>query len=234
MLENLDVVILCGGLGKRLRSIDPDTPKVMVQFEERPFLDIVMEKLHEQGFARFVLCTGYKAKWIEDYYRDNQRDFVVDFSREEEPLGTGGAVKNAQPIVESDPFFVLNGDCYCDVDFKKFVEFHKRKQAAATIVAAHMQDSRDYGSLTMDGADRILAFEEKKDKGAAYINAGRYCFNQKVFSMMPEEGKFSLEYDVFPSLIEDGLYGFKSKGEFFDIGTPERYEKAMEFFRNGK
>ncbi|MGE0268885.1 MAG: nucleotidyltransferase family protein [Candidatus Omnitrophota bacterium] len=234
MLENLDVVILCGGLGKRLRSIDPDTPKVMVQFEERPFLDIVMEKLYEQGFQRFVLCTGYKAQWIEDYYRKNDRDFVVDFSREEEPLGTGGAVKNAQPIVESDPFFVLNGDCYCEVDFKKFAEFHRSKKAAASMVAARMEDSKDYGSLTMDDSDRILAFEEKKDKGAAFINAGRYCFNQDVFEMMPEEGKFSLEYDVFPSLIEDGLYGFKSKGEFFDIGTPERYEKAMEFFRNGK
>lgn len=233
MLQDLDVVILAGGLGKRLRSVDPNTPKVMVEFEDRPFLDIVMEKLHEQGFQRFVLCTGYKAQWIEDYYRNNERDFVVDFSREEEPLGTGGAVKNAAPIVDSDPFFVLNGDCYCDVDFTQFTEFHKSKKAAASIVAAEMLDSKDYGSLTMDKSDRILAFEEKKDKGRAFINAGRYCFNQKIFSTMPE-GKFSLEYDVFPALIKEGLFGFKSKGEFFDIGTPERYQQAMEFFKRGK
>ncbi|NND53258.1 MAG: NTP transferase domain-containing protein [Flavobacteriaceae bacterium] len=234
MLEDLDVVILCGGLGKRLRSVDPDTPKVMVEFEDRPFLDIVMERLASQGLQRFVLCTGYKAQWIEEYYRKNERDFVVDFSREDEPLGTGGAVKNAQPIIESDPFFVLNGDCYCDVSFQDFADFHQAKQATASIVAAHVDDSKDYGSLTLDDSEKILAFEEKQDKGAALINAGRYCFNQDVFNMMPKDTKFSLEYDVFPKLIGESLYGFRSAGEFFDIGTPQRYEQALEFFKHGK
>ncbi len=234
MLEDTDVVILCGGLGKRLRSVDADTPKVMVAFEERPFLDIVMERMAEQGLERFILCTGYKAQWIEEYYRRNQRHFVVDFSREEEPLGTGGAVKNAQPIIESDPFFVLNGDCFCDVDFAQFLAFHQSKDGIASMVAAHMQDSRDYGSLTITDDDRIIAFEEKQDKGAAAINAGRYCFSQEIFARMPERTKFSLEYDVFPALIDEGLYGFHTTGDFFDIGTPERYQRAMEYFKNGK
>ncbi|MBZ0167646.1 MAG: nucleotidyltransferase family protein [Candidatus Omnitrophica bacterium] len=234
MLEDLDVVILCGGLGKRLRSIDADTPKVMVSFEERPFLDIVMERLAQQGLQRFVLCTGYKAQWIEEYYRKNERDFVVDFSREEEPLGTGGAIKNAQPIVESDPFFVLNGDCFCDVDFAGFLSFHEEKGGVASMVAAHLEDSKDYGSLTIGEDGRILTFEEKQDKGAASINAGRYCFNQDIFDKMPDKPNFSLEYDVFPTLIKGGLFGFRLEGDFFDIGTPERYQKAMEYFKNGK
>ncbi len=234
MLEEIDVVILCGGLGKRLRTVDESTPKVMMAFEDRPFLDIVIERMADQGFQRFVLCTGYKADWVENYYRNYETDVIIDFSREEEPLGTGGAVMNARPIVDSDPFIVLNGDCYCEVDYQKFVDYHHQVEATASIVAAEVPDSKDYGSLVMDDDSRILQFLEKQDKGGQFINAGRYCFSQDVFDVMPDTPKFSMEYDVFPALIEEGLYGFKTQGEFFDIGTPERYQKAMEFFQHGK
>lgn len=233
-LEDIDAVILCGGLGKRLRPVSSDTPKVMVEFEDRPFLDFVIEGLEHYGVRRVVLCTGYKAEWLEDYYRNYESEVIIDFAREEQPLGTGGAIKNASPIINSDPFFVLNGDCYCDVDYQKFLQFHQDNSAIASIVAAEVPDSKDYGSLMLDDHHKILEFLEKQDKGNQLINAGRYCFTQRVFDLMPVDDKFSLEYDVFPKLIEEGLYGFHSRGEFFDIGTPERYKKAMEFFQNGK
>lgn len=234
MLNNLDVVILCGGLGTRLQAVDADTPKVMMKFEDRPFLDIVIHHLKTQGLKRFILCTGHKSDWIEEYYKENDPGVEIVYSWEEKRLGTGGAIKNAQKYVQSDPFFVLNGDCYCDVDFQAFYDFYKEKNNMAAIVASNVKESKDFGSLDMDDNDQIHAFLEKEDRGEAYINAGRYCFSKAVFDLMPEEDNFSVEFDVFPKIVEKGLYGFKHKGEFFDIGTPERFEKATQFFKDGK
>ena len=233
-LADLDVMILCGGLGTRLQSVDADTPKVMMKFEDRPFLDIVIHHLKQQGLQRFILCTGYKSDWIEKYYKKNDPGVEIVYSWEKERLGTGGAIKHARTHVKSDPFFVLNGDCYCDVDFAQFYAFHQAKNDLATIVASHVPDSKDFGSLDIDENDQIHAFLEKEDRGAAYINAGRYCFTQDVFDLMPVQDQFSIEFDVFPKIVEKGLYGFRHQGEFFDIGTPERFQKATEFFKDGK
>ena len=233
-LQDLDVMILCGGLGTRLQSLDPNTPKVMMKFEDRPFLDIVIQHLKGQGLKRFILCTGHKSHWIEDYYKQNDPGVEIVYSWEEKPLGTGGAIKHARGHLKSDPFFVLNGDCYCDVNFQHFLDFHLEKGKIATIVASYVEDSKDFGTLDIDDQGQIHAFLEKQDRGSQYINAGRYCFNQVVFDLMPDADKFSIEFDVFPKIVEQGLYGFKHEGEFFDIGTPERFKKATEFFKDGK
>ena len=123
MLDKYDCLILCGGMGTRLRSVDAHTPKVMMSFEERPFLDILVHHLKVQGFRRIILATGFKSDWIEKYYQVNDPGVVIEYSRETEPLGTGGAIKNARELIQSDPFFVLNGDCYCDVFFDDFLDF---------------------------------------------------------------------------------------------------------------
>jgi len=123
-LQNTDVLILCGGLGKRLRTEVGDSQKVMARINDRPFLDILLEYLKFQGFKRCILCVGYKADLVEQYYSGHSQGFEIAFSKEEEPLGTGGAIKNAREFVHSDQFFALNGDVFCAINYQEVMDFH--------------------------------------------------------------------------------------------------------------
>src|SRR3989338_5545846 len=133
-ITEVDALILCGGLGTRLKGVVKDVPKVMAQVDGVPFLNLIISYLKKQGIKRVILATGYKAADVEKYFRENNQGIVIDFSREAEPLGTGGAVKNAGPIITSDPFFVLNGDSFCACDLKKFLKFHTTKKADASLI----------------------------------------------------------------------------------------------------
>lgn len=233
-LINTDAVILCGGLGTRLRSVAADIPKVMVDVGGRPFLDILIGHLKKHGIRKVVLCTGYKADAIEDYYRENTQGMMFEFSREAEPLGTGGALKNALNFIESDPFLAFNGDCFCPVDLEAFHDFHTAKLARASLVVAETKEAGGFGKINMDHSGRILGFHEKSAEGhVPHANVGIYCFNEGIFSLMPTEERFSLEYDFFPKLIDKGFYGFVTPEKFYDIGTPERYELVKKLSAEG-
>jgi len=230
-LSEIDALVLCGGLGTRLEGLMKGKPKVMAAFGSQPFLDIQLAYLKVNGFKRIILCTGHKAEGIEDYYRENSQGLIIDYSREEEPLGTGGAIKNAEPIIQSDSFYAMNGDCFCNVPLNSFFSFHESRGGVATIVASKVKEKKDFGSILIDGDDQILGFKEKQQKDVSpYLNAGQYLFTNKVLSMMPE-GKFSLEYDIFPQLVGKGFYAFKLEEAFFDIGTPERLKKAQQILK---
>ncbi len=226
-LSDIDALILCGGLGKRLRSVDDQIPKVMMPVKGVPFLDHIIDYVKGQGITRVVLCTGYKARMIEDHYRDLNGEMVIDFSRELEPLGTGGAVRNAQELVVSDSFIVFNGDSLCSVDLKDLFQAHQTFGATATLTVSKVSEGKDYGGIVLGANNQITAFNEKSEDVISFANAGVYCFKQSIFSLMPPQENFSLEYDVFPSLVSQGLYGFQTEKSFQDIGTPERYKQAQ-------
>ncbi len=234
-MNDCDCVILCGGLGTRLQSVTGDTPKVMAEVNGRPFLDLMIGHLKEEGIARIVLCTGYKAERIEDYYREHDQGVTIDFSRESEPLGTGGALKNAHEIISSDPFFVFNGDSFLPVDLQALLDFHKEKGALASVLVSEVIQAKDFGSLAIDESGWITGFCEKIEGDAqSLVNAGVYCFDRKVFSAMPDGEKFSLETDLFPSLTGKQFYGYRTEQEFIDIGTPQRYESVKEHLKKDK
>ncbi|MBI5150755.1 MAG: nucleotidyltransferase family protein [Candidatus Omnitrophica bacterium] len=233
-IDRTDAVILCGGLGTRLKSVAPDVPKVMVDVNGRPFLDIQLGHLKRQGITRVVLCTGYKGDMIEDYYRKNPQGFTFEFSRETQPLGTGGAIKNARYLIESDPFLAFNGDCFCAVDLKGLLDFHAAKMARASLVVAETKEAGGFGKINLDDSRRILGFLEKAAEGhVPFANVGVYCFDEGAFTLMPDEERFSLEYDFFPNLVDKGFYGFPTPEKFYDIGTPERYELIKKVFAKG-
>ncbi|MBF0384367.1 MAG: nucleotidyltransferase family protein [Candidatus Omnitrophica bacterium] len=233
-LKNIDVVILCGGLGKRLRPMTGEAQKTMAMVAGHHFLDILLGYLSKQGFKRVILCTGFFAQEVEEYYKKNDFGLKLEFSREPEPLGTGGAFKNAEGMINSGTFFGLNGDCFCPVDYSAVYEFHKEHNGVTTLVVAQVADSRDFGSIILDKDGAISDFLEKDaSRGISYINAGIYCFEKKIFDFMPKLKKFSIETDVFPSIIKKGFYGFLTGAEFIDIGTPERFSKAQEIFKKG-
>ncbi|MFA5088785.1 MAG: nucleotidyltransferase family protein [Candidatus Omnitrophota bacterium] len=238
-LEKTDAVILCGGLGTRLRTEIGEAQKVMAQIGGRPFLDIVLRHLLGQGFRRVILCTGYKKENVSEYYQKNTLGMELVFSEEAEPLGTGGALKQAGEKIQSDPFFVLNGDSYCPFRFVDLLEFHFFKKAQATIVLTRTTGRKDVGSVSIDADDRITGFREKsailpqqKGRRRVYVNAGIYCFGKEILSFMPSQGKFSLEQDFFPSLTDKRFYGYETAEDFIDIGTPQRYQASQEKLGN--
>lgn len=229
-MKNIDVVILCGGLGKRLRTVVKDRPKPMAKINQRPFLDILIEYVSGSGFKRFVLCTGYMGEKIREHYERGFHSLDIVFSREDKPLGTGGALRNAKSLLQSEHFLVMNGDSFCRVNFPAFIDFHLSKNALASIVLSRPKDDDNSGKIVLNKDGKIIDFEEKgSQKQDSYCSAGVYLMKQDIFMSMRDAQAFSLEYDVFPSLVKRGFYGYLAKEDFLDIGTPQNLTRA-EFF----
>ncbi len=225
---NADFLILCGGLGTRLRTVTGDAPKVMAEVQGEPFLDFLLRYLMKQGAKRVILCAGYKAEDIVAHYKAKFSQLEIHFAVEREPLGTGGALKNGLPFVRSEYVFGLNGDCFTPVDYAKLLAFHQCKGAQATLVGVRIEGNKDFGTLVMNDQDEILAFKEKfETRDVQHISAGIYCFNKGLFDLMPS-GKFSIEYDFFPRMIGKDFFGYKVEAPFIDIGTPERFAWAKD------
>lgn len=216
-----------------MRTVSLGFPKPMLKLSNRYFLDIIINAMVGAGFKRFILGLGYKADIIEKYYSKKKIPGVeIIFSREKKLLDTGGAIKNARRFIHSNPFMVLNGDSFCYYDPYRFLKFHQKKKALVSALLKRVKDGSDFGAVMIDRAERIVNFREKTvSKHMILINAGVYIFDQKIFKMMPLSLRFSLERDFFPSLIGQDIYGYKTQGFFIDIGTPERYRKAINYFK---
>lgn len=223
-IKDIDVLVLCGGKGKRLKALISDRPKPMAEVNKKPFLDILIEYVAGFGFRRFVLCTGYMADYIEAYYKNKPSGLDILFSAEKEPLGTAGGIKNAESLLKSNPFLALNGDSICRVDLKKFLDFHINKKALSSIALANINDASDYGRVSIDKENRVLNFIEKQGSGRDYVNAGVYFLDRSILSLIRKNEKTSLEKDVFPVMAKSGRsFGFVTNEKLFDIGTPDRF-----------
>jgi len=235
-LEKVDVVILCGGLGERLRPVIKDQPKVLAKIGGKTFLDILINNLLLYGLKNIILSVGYLKEQIKNHFNynyDENYDCKISFSEEEQPLGTGGALRKAKPLIRSNPFMVMNGDSICKVDLRSFIDFHIEKKALLSIVLAHSKRAEDYGSVTLDDSQRITSFNEKiTGRSESLINAGIYLMEKDIFFYMPKQNRFSLEYELFPKIVNNKCYGFLTESEFIDIGTPERYEKAINLLKS--
>ncbi|MBF0522066.1 MAG: nucleotidyltransferase family protein [Candidatus Omnitrophica bacterium] len=230
-LSKISALILCGGLGQRLQAVTQGAPKVLAKVNDKPFLDILIGYLKNQGIRNIVLCTGYKADILENHYAGHFPGVDIVFSREETPLGTGGAIKNAQPLVKGNPFFVFNGDSFCALDLEEFLDYFLKKNAQACLAVSKTDDSRDFGGITLNDHQEIVSFKEKQVGGPSYVNAGIYCLSSEVFKLMPQEDRFSLETNFFPTLLGKQFFGFITDKPFYDIGTPERYQKAQSVLK---
>jgi len=225
-LSKIDVVILCGGIGSRLRPVFQDRPKALAPIGGKVFLDILIQELIGWGFRRFILCVGYLNEKIVEYFKPrNEGEFV--FSIEDTPLGTGGAVKNANEHIGSETILVMNGDSICKVNYHEFHSFHSSHHELLSIVLSPNKDREDGGNVRLDKSGKILSFNEKnKDHSTQLINAGIYLMQRSILSRMPTTDRFSLEYEFFPELIsKQHCYGFRVENEVLDIGTPERYKQ---------
>jgi NDP-sugar pyrophosphorylase family protein len=226
-LSNATAVILAGGLGTRLRSVVADRPKVLAEVGGRPFIEILLDQLVAEGVKSVVLCTGYLGIQVQDRLGTNYRAMALRYSREPQPLGTGGALRLALPMLDSDPVLVMNGDSYCEARFDTFADRHASQGAAATILLVETDDTRRYGRVRVDQEGRVVSFSEKSaDVGPGWINAGIYLLSRTLIESITTGRAVSLEHEVFPEWIGRGLYGYCSPGRLWDIGLPESYARA--------
>jgi len=231
-IKDIDAVILCGGLGTRLKNILNGQPKPLAEIGKRPFLDILINYAAKFGFKRFILCAGYKAEIIEEYYTTPKDDLEILVSKEKEPLDTAGAIKNAEKLIQSRIFLAMNGDSFCPLDIKDFLSFHLQKKAIVSVALSRVKEAGDYGSITLSNSQKVIKFNEKvKGQSDCFCNAGMYFFNKDILALIPGNKKFSLEYDFFPGLADKEIYGYVTKEPFLDIGTPQRYEKAKKILK---
>lgn len=223
-------MILAGGYGTRLAPVLGQLPKGMAPIRGRPFLDLLLDYLFRQGIARVVFCVGYGRERLMERYARWPR-MLTTFSVETEPLGTGGAIRNALQQIAAERFYVLNGDSYCDVALPDLLRHHLAHSAIATLTAAPLRGRNDAGALQLDSEERVLSFQEKApetDPSKYFISAGVYVFERRAFDGVPA-GRVSLEYNLIPRWVASGeCYGFVTSAEVLDIGTPERYARAQE------
>jgi NDP-sugar pyrophosphorylase family protein len=227
--KNRKAVLLVGGLGTRLRPVVAAKPKALAPVGDRPFLDLLIRQLRHQDIRHLVLCTGYLAQEIESELGDGRGlDLTLEYSRELRPMGTAGAVKLAEPhLRDVSDFLVLNGDSFMEIDFRELTEFHCRRGALASMAVVRMKNDKRYGAVRLAADGSVIDFTEKcHAEPEGLVNAGIYVFNHRIFDYLPD-GPASLERDVFPKLIGQGLYASEQQGAFIDIGTPDDYARAQ-------
>lgn len=231
-LSGITAVILAGGMGTRLREVVADKPKVLAEVNGRPFITYLLDQLSDAGVSRVVLCTGYMAALVSTTLGSHYHGMELLYSEETTPLGTGGAIRLALPLIANFPVLVMNGDSFCDVDLPSLLQQHKATGAKASLALAQVSKVSRYGAVEVAADNSIIRFEEKGCRqGSGLINAGIYLLANSVVESIPPQKAVSLEREIFSDLIDQGLYGFVQQGRFIDIGIPSDYQAASSFFR---
>jgi len=228
-----EAIILAGGLGTRLRPVVSDIPKCMAPVAGKPFLHYVISSLQENGIENFIFSVGYMHETIEAWLQNNYSKLNYTISLEEEPLGTGGAIKLACSKALGKDVMVANGDTIFKINCDLLSQFHKEKNAACTLSLKPMVNFDRYGVVELNEDGSVKSFKEKQWYQSGLINGGVYALNVEQFSKENLPQKFSFEKDyleknVFPVHQNPKLYGIIQDEYFIDIGIPEDYERAQE------
>ncbi len=219
-----EAIILCGGLGTRLRSVISDVPKPMAPIKNKPFLAFVLEYLKKQNISRVVLAVSYKYEIIQEYFGNSYLGMQILYSIEKEPLGTGGAILEALNLINSDSCYVLNGDTFFDVNLDKL----KLDNSDICVALKPMKNFDRYGSVDIDNNNYISAFNEKKFTSNGLINGGVYLIKKNIFNSFNLPNKFSFE-----EFFQENFLIFNAKATvfddyFIDIGIPQDYKAFID------
>jgi D-glycero-alpha-D-manno-heptose 1-phosphate guanylyltransferase len=223
------IIILAGGLGTRLRSVVSDLPKCMAPVNGKPFLSYVIDYFQQQGIINFIFSIGYKHEAIEEYLSDELSTVNYQLSIEEEPLGTGGAIKKACSLAKDENIFITNGDTLFKASVSSLQNFHQQKNADCTLALKPMKDFNRYGVIELNEDDSIKSFNEKKYYENGLINGGLYLLNIQNFLSESLPEKFSFETAYLEKYYhQHKMFGLIQDEYFIDIGVPEDYEKAAK------
>jgi mannose-1-phosphate guanylyltransferase len=221
----MQALILVGGEGTRLRPLTDSVPKSVMPLAGRPFLSYMIDWLGRHGVDEVVLACGFKADQVREVLGEGGTP-RLRYVEEPEPRGTAGAIKFAADELPGR-FLALNGDVLTDLDLTSLMSFHERRRSSATLGLYPVQDATGYGLVRRSEDGAVLEFLEKPEQpGAGEINAGTYVLEHAVLDLIPDGEMVSIERDVFPRMIGEGLYGLPLDGYWMDIGTPDRYLQA--------
>jgi D-glycero-alpha-D-manno-heptose 1-phosphate guanylyltransferase len=223
-----EVIILAGGLGTRLRTVVSDVPKCMAPVNGVPFISLVVNYLQEEGVQHFIFSLGYKSESLIAFVEANYKALSKTYVTEKEPLGTGGAIKEACKKVKGENVLVVNGDTLFKVSLKSLSNLHNRKEADCTIALKEMINIERYGTVDMNNSNAVIAFTAERFCQQGLINGGIYALNTKRFLHEQLPDVFSFEKDYLQRLFSvRAIYGLKQTNHFIDIGIPEDYERAQ-------
>jgi D-glycero-alpha-D-manno-heptose 1-phosphate guanylyltransferase len=229
-----ECIILAGGLGTRLRTAVPDLPKCMAPVAGKPFLHYVVKHFQTEGVEKFIFSLGYMHEIILDFLYKNYPSSQIDYVIEEEPLGTGGAIRLACEKATGQHVLVTNGDTLFRIDAGSLAEFHLQQKADCTLCLKPMKNFDRYGLVEIDN-NTIVSFREKQYYDEGLINGGIYALEINHFIKKDWPLKFSFEKDYLEKFCSEGkVYGQVQDEYFIDIGIPEDYEKAQVDFTKMK
>ncbi|HEY5188808.1 MAG TPA: NDP-sugar synthase [Solirubrobacteraceae bacterium] len=224
----MQALILAGGEGTRLRPLTSTTPKPVISLANQPFISYMLEWLRRHGVEEAILSCGFMADGVRSVLGDGEGLGIrLRYVEEPGPLGTGGALKYAEEILE-ERFLMLNGDVLTDIDLTAQLRQHEETGARVTLALFPVEDPSAYGLVTRDADGSVKAFIEKPSPDEPIetnlISAGAYVIEREVLDQMaPRGSRISIERDLFPDLVGRGLYGYEGSGYWLDIGTPDRY-----------
>lgn len=223
-----EAVILAGGMGTRLQSVLPDLPKSLAPVSDRPFLAYLLEYAQTQGIEKFIFALGYKTDQIEAFVKSSLPQGSYVFSVEEQPLGTGGAIRKACLAVQGSDVIVLNADTFFGISYSNLSIIHELRHAACTMGLKPMKSFDRYGAVEIE-KQVVTGFHEKKYYPAGLINGGVYALSVSDFLEKPFPDHFSFEKEYLEKEYHRGsILGMVSEAYFIDIGIPEDYQRAQE------
>ena len=223
----MEAIILAGGFSTRLAGRLDGVPKPMAPVAGRPFLEILLWQLKHAGCRRVILSVGYLHEIIESHFGAEHRGVKIDYAVEHDPLGTGGAIRNALSMAHEKSALVLNGDTFLDADYAAMLQFHAYEDASLTMAVTHCENIARYGGVTIDGM-RVTGFQEKGRAGAGWINAGAYAIRKDIVWPAWLDEKFSFETDFLaPQITVLAPAAYMVQGFFLDIGVPEDLDRAQ-------
>ncbi|HUB62356.1 MAG TPA: sugar phosphate nucleotidyltransferase [Puia sp.] len=228
-----EAIILAGGLGTRLRPAVPDLPKCLAPVGGRPFIGYVTDHFRREGIGRFIFALGYKSMYFDEFLRNEFPNGGYDVSLEEEPLGTGGAIRQACERVEGTTVLILNGDTFFRIGVKTLAEFHAERQAVCSLCLKPMRDFDRFGVVELATDGRVSRFREKQYYSAGLINGGVYALEKAALLQEEWPKVFSFEKDYLEAGREKRLYGQIQDRYFIDIGIPEDYQRAIKELNAG-
>jgi mannose-1-phosphate guanylyltransferase len=227
----MQALVLVGGEGTRLRPLTLTQPKPAVQLVDRPFIRFMVDWLGRHGVDDVVMACGFRAELLRRALGERtDAGTQIRYVSEDEPLGTAGPIRLAADSgLLDERFMVLNGDVLTDLDLSALQAFHVDREAVASLALYPVDDPSSYGLVRRDESGAVKGFLEKPDPGEIdtdEINAGAYVLDRAIVDLIPPGRSVSIERDVFPRLVGQGLFGLRLEGYWMDIGTPERYLQA--------
>lgn len=223
-----DIVILAGGLGKRLGEVGSNVPKSMQKINGKPFIEYLLDYLLKFNFKRAIISVGYMADQIINHLNDNYKGLQIIYSSESFQLGTGGAIKHAKNFIKTDQFFLINGDSFANTDFISMKNCFM-KYNTNVISSIYVRDVSRYGSLNVKN-NKLIGFSEKSITGPGYINAGCYFLDKSIFNYFNDD-VFSFENFISEHIEDINFVCNETKSKFIDIGIPSDLKNAQIFFK---